>query len=98
MIFQDLFAVIDKLNNKYCDIWEQICNIESPTNCKKGIDEVGGFLIELAKKHGWLVETLELDTAGNPICITTNPDAAAEPFVFKKLFIQHIFYKGSDRR
>lgn len=27
-----IFEQIDKLNNKYVDIWEDVCNIESPSN------------------------------------------------------------------
>ena len=82
MNFEQLFSVIDSLKNTYLDLWEKVCNIESPTSYKKGIDEVGEVFIEIAKSRGWLVEVFKHDIAGNAICITINPDADAAPVVF----------------
>ncbi len=77
----ELFEKIDELNDKYIKIWEDVCNIESPTNFKRGVDAVGEYFIKLAREHGWQVEVLELKEAGNPICITMNPKATAAPIV-----------------
>lgn len=79
---QKLFSVIDEMNERYCRIWEDVCNIESPTAHKAGVDEVGNVFIHMANKRGWLVEVLEQDVAGNAICITINPEAKAAPVVF----------------
>ena len=62
-----VFTVIEQLNERYCDLWEQVCNIESPTAYKQGVDAVGEVFIGLARQHGWTVETLKLETAGNPV-------------------------------
>ena len=32
---------IDRLYDKYLSVWEDICNIESPTADKRGVDAVG---------------------------------------------------------
>ena len=33
-----IFSVIESLNEEYCDLWEKVCNMESPTDYKKGVD------------------------------------------------------------
>ena len=79
---KQVFSIIDKMNDHYCDIWEQVCNIESPTDYKKGVDAVGNVFIEMANMRGWLVEVLEDEKAGNAICITINPESKESPVVF----------------
>ncbi len=79
---QTLFAVIDEMNEKYYDIWEKVCNIESPTDYKKGVDEVGNVFIKMASQRGWLIEVFEDQNAGNAICITINHESKAAPVVF----------------
>ena len=82
MNYQNLLSVIDSLNDTYCSLWETVCNIESPTACKAGVDAVGDVFVQLAKKRGWRVDVLRTEKAGNPICITLNPDVQAAPVVF----------------
>jgi len=79
---QKLFSVIDELNDTYCNLWEYVCNIESPTDYKKGVDEVGNVFIKMANARGWIVEISEQTKAGNAICITINHTSKARPVVF----------------
>ena len=79
---QKLFFVIDSLNERYCKLWEEVCNIESPTACKEGVDAVGAVFTKMARDRGWQVELLEHPAAGNAICITLNPESKAQPVVF----------------
>ncbi len=79
---QKLFAVIDSLNDEYIALWEKVCNIESPTIYKAGVDAVGDVFIELARERGWHIEVLEHKVAGNAICITLNPDSNEQAVVF----------------
>ena len=74
-----LFDEIDRLYPAYLDVLEEVCNIESPTNHKPGVDAVGAYFKRMAKERGWAVEELEQPLAGNPLCITLNPDAKAAP-------------------
>ncbi|MBQ9968703.1 MAG: M20/M25/M40 family metallo-hydrolase [Oscillospiraceae bacterium] len=76
---KELFQHIDDLNGKYLSVWEDVCNIESPTACKAGVDAVGSYFIRLAAHHGWTVETLPQSVSGDAICITMNADAAGAP-------------------
>ena len=78
----EIFSVIDNINDKYLAFWEKACNIESPTSYKKGIDEVGRLFTDTAKELGFDVEVLEHDVAGNAICITLNPESSERPVVF----------------
>lgn len=77
-----LFRKIDELYEKYVSVWEDVCNIESPTACKKGVDAVCDYFVAMAKERGWDVEVLELENAGNAACITINPEAPAAPVTF----------------
>jgi len=52
---EKLFQTIDELYPSYLTFWEDICNIESPTDCKAGVDAVGDYCIEHAKQHAWAV-------------------------------------------
>ena len=81
MEIAQIFSVIEELNGQYCDLWEQVCNMESPTEYKQGVDAVGQVFIQMARQRRWAVEVLDLPTAGNPICITMNPDSTERPLV-----------------
>ena len=74
-----IFDTIDKLNAQYVDIWEDILNIESPSNFKEGVDAVGEYFIELSKKKGWKIERFPEERFGDVICITMNPDSDKAP-------------------
>lgn len=79
---QTLLEKIDELNEQYISVWEDVCNIESPTAHKEGVDAVCNYFVTMAKERGWDVEVLELENAGNAACITINPDAPAAPVCF----------------
>ncbi len=74
-----LFVKIEELYPEYIGILAQACDIESPTTFKEGVDAVGKFLVSLAEKRGWAVEVENEQVAGDPICITLNPDAPGAP-------------------
>ncbi len=77
-----VFSVIDQLNEQYCDLWEKVCNIESPTDYKEGVDAVGDVFIQIAKQHQWAVEVSRQEKAGDAICITMNPRSGERPIAF----------------
>lgn len=79
MCYADLTKKIDELYDEYVSIWEDICNIESPTNYKKGVDEVGLYIIKLVEKFGWKVEIFTQEVSGNVVCITMNENAKKQP-------------------
>ena len=79
MDLEHLRSVVERLQAKYVDVWEEICNIESPTMNKAAVDKVGEYCIRLAKERGWAVETFEHSVSGNAVCITMNPDATLPP-------------------
>lgn len=79
---QQLFSVIDALSEEYIGVWEDVCNLESPTADKARVDKVGAYFADMARSRGWKVESLKLETAGDPICITMNPEANARPVTF----------------
>ena len=76
-----VFEEIDLLYPKYVKFWEDICNIESPSAYKVGVDAVGKFLADAATALGWKVEIFHQEVSGDVVCITMNPDAAGQPIV-----------------
>ncbi|MBE6542402.1 MAG: M20 family metallopeptidase [Ruminococcaceae bacterium] len=76
---EKLFELIDRSEEKYLSILEEVCNIESPTDYKEGVDEVGAYFINIAKAFNWRIEVAEQEISGNVICITMNPDAPNLP-------------------
>ena len=74
-----VFEKIDQLRETYLNIWEQACDIESPTKYKEGVDAVGTYLAGLAREKGWRVEVYPQSVSGDVVVITMNPDAKGAP-------------------
>lgn len=79
MVCAEVFAKIDELKDAYLSVWEQACNIESPTTCKEGVDAVGRFFADMAEARGWKVEFCPQEISGDVVCITMNPSSAEAP-------------------
>ena len=77
----NILKKIDDLKKTYLNVWEDVCNIESPTSCKDGVDKVGAYFARLAEKRGFKVEYSKQDIAGDVVCITMNPDSDLQPVV-----------------
>ena len=89
-----LLETIDLMQDKYLDILETVCNIESPTNFKEGVDEVGEYFTDMANKKGWDIEINYQKVSGNAICITLNPDSKNKS-VCLSAHIDTVFKVGS---
>ena len=74
-----VFAAVEQLEEKYIQMWQEICSIESPTTFKEGVDAVGAYCAEKARELGWQVEKGSEPVSGDPICITMNPDSWEAP-------------------
>ena len=74
-----LYALIDSLTDEYYQIWEDLCNLESPSAYKAGVDAVGNYCIAIARKRGWQVDICRQEISGDAVCITMNPDVDAAP-------------------
>ncbi|MBQ7822042.1 MAG: M20/M25/M40 family metallo-hydrolase, partial [Clostridia bacterium] len=74
-----IFERIDELNDEFVGFWEKVCNIESPTVYKEGVDRVSKCFIDVAEARGWKVEVLRQEVSGDCVCITMNSDSNARP-------------------
>ena len=74
-----LFSELDRTEADYISFWEDICNIESPTSYKEGVDRVGSYFAEWAKQRGFKVEIHKENISGDAICITMNENAKGRP-------------------
>ena len=53
---KEIFKKIDELSNDFVNVWEDILNIESPSNFKEGVDKVGSYFID---ENGHLLVTFK---------------------------------------
>lgn len=74
-----LDAILSAKTPQYRKIWEEICNIESPTAYKEGVDAVGAYIRKWAEEMGFSVTSLPQEVSGDPLCITLNGDVDAAP-------------------
>ncbi len=74
-----VFKSIDSFYPEFIKFWEDVGNIESPTNFKEGVDKVGNYFLEYAKKEGWETEVFKHDIVGNVVCITMNASSENAP-------------------
>jgi len=74
-----VFQKIDELSEAYYRFWEDVCNLESPTAFKEGIDAVGRYFAEKATERGWLVEIFPQSVSGDVVAITMNANVNAAP-------------------
>ena len=79
MTLELLIQKLDELFEPYLDVWEDVCNIESPTDFKEGVDAVGRYFAEKGKEFGWKVEILPQAVSGDVVILTMNPDAPGQP-------------------
>lgn len=77
-----LFKVIESLEKDYIKVWEDVCNLESPTSYKEGIDKVSAYFIKMAKDRGFKVDVKPFEKAGDVAVITANPDSKERPISF----------------
>jgi acetylornithine deacetylase/succinyl-diaminopimelate desuccinylase-like protein len=78
MMVEGLFERIDKLNDAYIKIWQDVCNIESPGIKKEQVDLAGRYIADWAKKKGWKVHIEPIKGAGDIVWITLNPEAEGQ--------------------
>ena len=76
------FDAINELYEKYLKVWKDVCDIESPSEFKKGIDDCCDYFVKLANELGFSVEKNKQELAGDPVLITMNPDAKGKPISF----------------
>lgn len=76
---EKLFSEIEKLNEQYMQVWDEFCSIESPTNFKAGVDKASEYIFDIAKSHGWEIDVMHHEKAGDASCITMNANAKGKP-------------------
>jgi glutamate carboxypeptidase len=75
----EAFAAAEQLVDKYVSMWVDVCNISSYTADKAGVDAVGAYFIEHAKKLGYEVDVHPEEKSGNAITLIMNPNAKKAP-------------------
>lgn len=71
---KSVFDKIDELSDKYLNVLVDVCNIESKTEDKEGVDKVGDYFAAIASDLGYTIKKKEFERAGNVYSFTYNPD------------------------
>lgn len=74
-----VFDRIDALADKYLDVLVDVCNIESKSEDKEGVDQVGKYFATIAENMGYVIKKREFERAGNVYSFTYNPDGKKKP-------------------
>ena len=74
-----LFDKIEEKEQEYIRFWRDLCEIESPTYYKEGVDAVADLIIEKASHYGMQVDRHHFERAGDTCTITLNPEAKKKP-------------------
>jgi len=72
---EKLFEELSLLEDKYLNILEDICNIESPTSNKECVDKVGEYILKWGKESGFNTEVFKHDISGNVVIVSMNDDS-----------------------
>lgn len=80
--FSAVSAKIGELEEEFIALWRSVCEVESPTADKAGVDKVGEILLSFAEKRGWETEVLREEVSGNALLIRMNPRAPGKPVAF----------------
>ncbi len=90
---QKLFEELELLESEYISVWEDVCNIESPTDDKAGVDAVGAYFKKLAEAKGYDVDVFPIEKSGDIVTVTMNKNAPGAP-VFLSGHIDTVHPKG----
>lgn len=77
---REAFDLIERGKDEYLQFLTDVCEIESPTDCKAGVDRVGEYFLAKARERGFKTEVFPLEGAGNVVAITLNPESPEAPF------------------
>lgn len=81
-MFEKIVRSLSETESEYIDFWREVCEIESPTDDKAGVDEVGRRFEQRALARGWRVERHTEERSGDVLVITMNAEAKKAPVVF----------------
>jgi glutamate carboxypeptidase len=88
-----LFNIIDGLADEYVEFLIDICNIESKSDNKEGLDRVYEIIKEHGESRGYEIKELILEKAGNVLSLTYNPEGKEKP-VCLSAHMDTVFNKG----
>ncbi len=71
--------IIDELYPKYVDFWVKLCNIESHTPFKQGVDQVGNAILEFTKNLSYQSEVIPMENSGNIVFLTLKGNGNKPP-------------------
>ncbi len=78
---EKIFNEIDSLEAKYIDFWKDLCNVESPTEYKAGVDKVGHLIFKEAQALGFETELIPQEKAGDLVKIMLNNNSDKKPII-----------------
>ncbi|MFA6729715.1 MAG: M20/M25/M40 family metallo-hydrolase [Eubacteriales bacterium] len=88
-----LFEKVDLLLDEYVEFLIKLCNIESKSDDKEGLDRVCGLICAFGREKGYEIKPLTLGKAGNIASLTYNPGGKGD-LVCVSAHMDTVFDKG----
>ncbi len=89
-----VFEKIDELSDKYLNMLVDVCNIESKSDDKEGVDKVGDYLAAVAKELDYTIRKKEFEKAGNVYSFAYNP-GGKKNMISLSAHMDTVFDKGA---
>ena len=77
-----VFQCVQAREKEYLDFFKGMVELESYTPDKADVDAVGDYIRKFAEEHGFQVQVVPFEKAGNGLLITCNEDAPMLPVTF----------------
>ncbi len=78
----EVFEIVDRYFQEYKQVWIDLCNIESKSSDKAGVDKVGRYIKKLSQAKGFGIQEKTFNKAGNYIAVTMNTESSLPGIAF----------------
>lgn len=79
---KDIFEIIDNHFEEYKQFWIDICNIESKSSDKLGVDKVADYIERFCAAKGFQIKRQHFDKSGDYLAISMNTDSTLPGMAF----------------
>lgn len=93
-MYVNIAKMIDRLNPEYLDFLEDICNIESNSYDRRGINCVAQFIAGMSRDQSYSVSFRHFEKSGDCLCVDWINDLNS-PFIVLSAHMDTVFEKGA---
>ena len=91
-LYKKVSECIDQKTDKYLKFLEDICNFETNSHDKDGINKMVDFICEHERENGYITERKSFEKAGDVVCMDYNADKT--PLITISAHMDTVYEKG----